>query len=54
MLKFNILEKVLGIVSQPYFAYDFLRKYFLYYILVTSQISFSDCLYFLRYWAIFV
>ena len=44
MLNFDLLEKSLGIVSPPHFAY-----YFLYHILLTDQISFSDCLYFLRY-----
>ena len=29
MLNFDFLEKDLGIVSPPHFAYDFLRKMFL-------------------------
>ena len=29
MLNFNLLEKDLGIVSLPYFVYDFSRKMFL-------------------------
>ena len=29
MLKFNFLEKGLGIDSPPYFVFDFLRKLFL-------------------------
>ena len=52
MLKFDFLEKGLGIVSLPYFAYDFLRKMYLMLILLTDEISLSDCLYFLRYWMI--
>ena len=50
MLKFNFPEKGLGLVSPPYFVYDFLRKMFSYYILLTDQISLPDCLYFSRYW----
>ena len=38
------------IVSPLHFAYDFLRKFFSCYILLTDPISLSDCLYFLRYW----
>ena len=37
MVDFNFLEKDLGIVSPPYFVYD--------YILLTDQTSLSDCLY---------
>ena len=40
MLNFDFLEKSLGIVSPPHFAYNFSRK-MLYYIL-TDQISLSD------------
>ena len=54
MLSFEFLEKCLGIVSPPYFVYDFQEKCFSCYILLTDQISLSDCLYFLRYWAICV
>ena len=42
MLNFDFLEEGVGIVSPPYFEYDFLRKMF-------GQISFSESLYFLRY-----
>ena len=55
MLNFDCLEKGLGIVSPPHFVYDFSRKqekFFSCYIPSTDQISLSDCLYFLRYWAI--
>ena len=52
MLNFKFLEKDLGLVSAPYFVYDFLC--FLYYILLTDQISLSDCCYFMRYWAVCV
>ena len=52
MLNFDFLEKGLGIVSPPHFVCDFLRKMFLMFYLLTDQISLSDCLYLLRYWAI--
>ena len=45
----GFLEKGLGIVFTPYFVYNFSC-----YILLTDQISLSDCLDFLRYWAIYV
>ena len=52
ILNFDFIEKNLGIVSQLHFVYDFLKKKcFPWYILLSDQISFSDCLYFLRYWA---
>ena len=57
MLNFDFLEKRLGIVSPPYFVHDFLRKLSLLFyspVLLTGQISLSDCLYFLMYWAICV
>ena len=47
MLNFDFLEKGLGIVSSPHFAYDFSSCY----ILLTNQISLSDYLYIVRYWA---
>ena len=47
MLNFNFSEKGLGLVSPPNFGNDFSC-----YILLTDQILLSDCLYFLRYWAI--
>ena len=43
MLSFDFLEKDLGIVSVPHFAS---------HVLLTDQISLSDCRYFLRYFAI--
>ena len=49
MLNCNFSEKGLGLISPPHFVYDFSRKMFLCYILLTDQISLSDCLYFLRY-----
>ena len=42
MLNFEFLEKGLGIASPPNF------------ILLTDQILLSHCLYFLRYWTIYV
>ena len=56
MLNFVFLEKDLRIVFSPHFVLDFSRKMFLmlYCIATTDQISFSDCLYFLRYWAVCV
>ena len=50
---FDVLEKSLGIVSPPHFAYDFSTKMFL-YILLIGQISLSEYLSFFRYWAICV
>ena len=46
---FDFLGKGLGIVSPPYFVYEFSRKQFSYYSLLTDQISWPGCLYFLRY-----
>ena len=54
VLTFDFLEKSLGIVSPPHFKYVFSRKRFSCYILLTDQISLSDCLYILRYRAICV
>ena len=54
ILTFNSLEKVLGIVSITHFVYDFQEKCFSCYSLLVDQISWSNCLYFLRYWAICV
>ena len=39
MLHFGLLEKGLGIVSPPYFVYDFLRKMLFDFIVLTDQIS---------------
>ena len=49
-LNFNFPENGLGLVFPPHFAYDF--SHFSCYILLTDQISLSDCLCFSRYWAI--
>ena len=49
MFNFDFLEKGLGIVSPTHSVYDFSRKCLSCYILLTDQISLSDCLYFLRY-----
>ena len=54
MPNFNFPETGLGLVSLPYFVYDFSRKIFSCYILSTDQISLSDCVYFWRYLAICV
>ena len=54
MLNFHFSEKSLGLVSAPRFVYDFPSKMFLMLILLTEQMSLSDYLYFLRYWAICV
>ena len=53
MPNIDVLEKVLGIVSAPYITYNFSRKIFLLYS-AKGRISFSDCLYFLRYQAMCV
>ena len=52
MLNFDFLGKGLGIVSPSHFVCDFSSKilFKLYYILLTDQVSLSDCHYFLRYW----
>ena len=53
ILNYDFLKKGVEIVSRPDFAYDFsLHK--LCYILLIIQISLSECLNFLRYWAICV
>ena len=54
MLNFNFSEKGLGLVSSPHLVYDFQEKCYSCQILLTDQISLSDCLYFSRYWAICV
>ena len=54
MLKFIFPEKGLGLVSPPHSVYDFSRKTFSCYILLTDKISLSECLYFWRYWGICV
>ena len=53
MLSFDFLKKSLEITSLPHFMYDFSR-FFLCYILLTDQISLSDCSYFLGYWSVYV
>ena len=54
MLKFDFLDKGLGIVPPSHFVYDYLTKMFPSYILLTDQISLPGCLYFLKYWGICV
>ena len=55
MLNFSLSEKGLGLVSLSHFANDFAKKKCCsYYVLLTGQISLSDCLYFSKYWAICV
>ena len=51
MLNFDFLEEGLGIVPLPHMIFQ--EKYFSCYILLTNQISWTDCIYFLRYWTIF-
>ena len=48
MVNFDFLEKGFG---NRFFANDFSRNMFL--MLLTDQISLSDCLDLLRYWAIY-
>ena len=38
MLNFNFSEKGLGLVFPPHFVYDYSRKFFLCYILLTDRI----------------
>ena len=55
MLNFDFLEKGLGIVSPPHFAYDFSRKMFhviFYYLNKFHWLI--DYLYLSRYWLISV
>ena len=52
MLKFDLLENGLGIISHQILSMIFQEKYLSCYILLTDLIELSDCLYFLRYWAI--
>ena len=52
MNNFNFLEKGLAIVSPPHFVIDFSREMLMIYSI--DKISVSDCLYFLRYQAIYV
>ena len=53
-LTFNS-DKALELVSLPCFLHNLLIKVFLTrYVLLTDQILLSDCIYFLRYWEIFV
>ena len=54
MLNFDFLRKGPEIVSPPYFVDDFQEKCYSSYILLTNQISFSDCLFFTRYWIVCV
>ena len=49
MLRFEFLEKSLGLVLPPHSVHDFSKILFSFYILETDPISLSDCLYFLRY-----
>ena len=55
MLKFDFFEKGLGMFSPLHSVYDISRKMFLVlYILISEQISLSDCFYFLKFWAMYV
>ena len=54
MLNFNFADKGKVLVFPLYFVYDFSRKCFSGYILLTDQMSLSDCLYFPKYWVIYV
>ena len=54
MLNFDFSEKGLGTVYPPNFGMIFQQKSLSCFILSTYQILLSDCLYFLRYWAICV
>ena len=55
MLNFDFLEKGLEIVSPPHFLYDIPTSHKnVSHAILTDQISLSDCLYFLSYWAICV
>ena len=46
-------KRDLELVSYYIFCMNSEIKYFFYYILLTEQISFSGCLYFVRFWEIY-
>ena len=48
MFSFDFLKKSLELVLPPLFLHNFPRKIFSRYILLTDQISFSNCFLFLR------
>ena len=52
ILNLDFLEKGLGIVPSPHLCMNFQQKCFSCQILLTDQVSLSDCVYFLRYWVI--
>ena len=54
MLNFNFSEKSVRLFSPSDLRIVFQKKCFSCYIILTDQISLSDCLNFLRYWEIFV
>ena len=54
ILNFYFLGKGLRIISLSHFVYDFSRKMFLMYVLLTDKIPSSDCLYLMRYLTICV
>ena len=54
MFNLNFSEKGLRLPSPPHLCMIFQEECFLCYILLTDQISVSDCLYVSRYWAICV
>ena len=54
MLSFDFLETGLGIFPAHILCMIFQEKCFSCCVLLTDQISLSDCFYFLRYWAICV
>ena len=54
MLNINFSEKSLGLVFPTHFVYNLEEVGFTCYLLLTDQISLPDCLYFSRYWAIYV
>ena len=50
---FKKAKRGLELVSLPYFMHDISRiKFFSCYILLTDQILWTDCCYFLRFWTI--
>ena len=52
MLDVEFLEKTLGLASSPHFVHGVSKNVFSCYLLLTGQILFSNCLYFLRFWPI--
>ena len=49
---FKKTKRGLELVPLPHFLHDFKDKYLSCYIILTDQISLSDCFYFVKYWTV--